>query len=159
MSSTLTLPVPPTRRPSLASQADSLAEARELLRRAARLPYHATRADAWARRFRRLTSDATAAIGQHVLRLQRSEVTGMAADGTPPHRLPALHRQAEEAENLIRAGFDLVHEAEAVHRPDIWNMVELGEQAMRLSIAVERHHNRLLDMAFEAGHRDIGGGG
>ena len=78
MSSTLTLPVPPTRRPSLASQADSLAEARELLRRAARLPYHATRADAWARRFRRLTSDATAAIGQHVLRLQRSEATGIA---------------------------------------------------------------------------------
>ncbi|MFN8506684.1 MAG: hypothetical protein U0547_03865 [Dehalococcoidia bacterium] len=156
MSSLLSLPAAPAPRSVPHAHPDPLDEARELLRRAARLPYHAARADAWARRFRRLTGDATTAITRHVLHLQRRQAAGAE---TPPRLLPALQRQAAEAEDLVRASFDLVHEAEAAHRPGIWNMVELGEQAMRLSIAVERHHNRLLDISYEAGQRDLGGGG
>ncbi len=158
MPSTLSLPAAPSPRPVPVAPPDPLAEARELLRRAARLPYHAARADAWARRFRRLTADATAAITRHVLHLQRGQPAEPGAE-TPPRLLPALRRQAEEAQDLARASFDLAHEAAAAHRPDIWNMVELGEQAMRLSIAVERHHNRLLEISYEAGQRDLGGGG
>ncbi|MCC6387857.1 MAG: hypothetical protein IT302_10795 [Dehalococcoidia bacterium] len=158
MSSTLSLPGAPSPRTVPHAHPDPLAEAHDLLRRAARLPYHAARADAWARRFRRLTGDATTAITRHVLHLQRRQAAGPGVE-TPPRLLPALQRQAEEAAELVRASFDLAHEAEATRRPDIWNMVELGEQAMRLSIAVERHHNRLLDISYEAGQRDLGGGG
>jgi hypothetical protein len=50
-----------------------------------------------------------------------------------------------------------VHEAEGLDQPGIWTMVELGEQAMLLSQALEKHQSRLLDIVYEANQRDLGG--
>ncbi|MBI2766225.1 MAG: hypothetical protein HYX53_09970 [Chloroflexi bacterium] len=136
---------------------DPIADARDLLRRAARLPYQAAHANAWSRRFRRLATDARRAIAAHVLRYERSDSPTAAAVEAAPHLLPAVRRDFEEHIELLRRSYDLVVEAEGLDSPTIWTMVELGEQAMLLSRALDRHHNRVLTIVHEANQRDIGG--
>jgi hypothetical protein len=136
---------------------DPIAEARDLLRRAARLPYQAAHANAWSRRFRRLATDARRAVAAHVLRYERSDSPTAVAAEVAPRLLPAVRRESEEHVELLRRSYDLVVEAEGAQSPGIWTMVELGEQAMLLAGALERHHNRLLTLVHEANQRDIGG--
>lgn len=139
---------------------EPLAEARALLHRAARLPYHAAQADAWARRFAALARDAGRAIGEHVRRAERGD-TPLDADfaGRAPHLLPALRRQEGAHGALMRRNLELVQDAEAARSPGIWTMVDLGERAMLLSQDVGRHHDGLLELLYEADCRDLGGGG
>lgn len=146
-------------RPLTPASPDPIDEARRLLRAAARLPYSATAPNTWLRRFRRHLVDARRALAIHVMRGERSDSDVNELAASDPRLIPHAQRQVHEHMELMRIAHSLVSETESIDAPDLWRMVNLSEETMALAQAVERHHQRLLDLTFESTHRDLGAGG
>jgi hypothetical protein len=135
---------------------DPLADAREKLRQAARLPFHASRPNSWQGSFRELAIDARASIRRHIW------LAGL--PDSPLNRVETQEPRLAHQVELQRSEHDLFSDniddlVAAVGEPgpvDIWRMIELGERAILLEMALARHHNRLSQLMYEATHTDIG---
>ncbi len=138
---------------------DPLADARDLLRQAARLPFHANQPQAWQAAFRRAVTEARSAIRHHIWSAELPDSPLNRAEMLEPRLLPKVDQQREEHEQFARKADALVAEASAPGDVDIWKMIELSEQAILLEMALARHHNRLTQLVFETTHQDLGAAG
>lgn len=136
---------------------DPIAEAGQLLRRAARLPFEAKRPRAWAKQFTHLASDARKALVAHILRAERTDSAFNQLGYERPELRAVIDRQNDEHAELLAQVFRLVEDSQILRNPGIWDMVEFSEKAKSLEVALERHHSRMVDIAFEATCRDFGG--
>jgi len=74
-----------------------------------------------------------------------------------PRLKPAIDRQRAEHRVLSRQADELFAEASIANDVDIWRMIDLGERAILLEMALARHHNRLVRLVYETTHRELGG--
>lgn len=135
---------------------DPIAEARETLRQAARLPFHAAHPNSWQDSFQSLVADARADLRRHIwlANLKGSPLNRVEAEEPRLHHQVELQRQEHE---VFADSIDELAAAAAEPGPaDIWRMIELGERAILLEMALARHHNRLMQLLFESTHQDIG---
>lgn len=147
-------------RPSRAADfKDPLAEAREKLRQAARLPFHAHQPHAWQTAFRQLVADARSDIRRHIWAAALPDSPLNLVENQEPRLLSKVEMQREEHETFAARSEQLVEEASAPGEVDIWKMIELGEQAILLEMALARHHNRLMQLVYESTLRDLGEAG
>lgn len=138
---------------------DAIVEARELLRQAARVPFAASQPAAWHARFHELAVDAQAALTRHIARSQVPGSPWSEVERPEPRLQPVLDRQREEHEALVKQAADLVADVGEPAEVDIWRMIDLGEKAILLEMALARHHNRLMRMVYEATNLELGGTG
>ena len=129
---------------------DPIADAREKLRQAARLPFHAARPNSWQSSFRQLVNDARADLRRHIWMASLPESQLNLAEAEEPRLHSSVEKQkAEHDDELVDASSDPAP-------VDIWKMIELGERAILLEMALARHHNRLSQILSETTHQDIG---
>ena len=140
-----------------AAISDPIARAQELLHTAARLPYTASRSRQWSRRFWEKVSAAREALQDHIRRSGQPDSAMSRVERELPQLRAAIERQRIEHQLLERKADALCEEAAAVQAADIWRMVELGEQATLLEMALSRHHNRLVRLVFESARREFTG--
>jgi hypothetical protein len=136
---------------------DPIGDARELLRRAARLPFAANYPLAWSSKFAQLIGDARSSVRQHIARATRPDSPMAQIEREEPRLHAAIERQRAEHTELARQMEDLHAEVSIVGDVDIWRMIELGEQAILLEMALARHHNRLMRLVYETTNRELGG--
>ncbi len=136
---------------------DPIADARELLRKAARLPFAASHPFAWSSRFAQLVGDARHCVGQHIMRATRPDSPMSEIEREEPRLHSAIERQRQEHTELARKIEDLYAEVSVASNVDIWRMIDLGEKAILLEMALARHHNRLVGLVYETTHRELGG--
>jgi hypothetical protein len=132
-------------------------EAARLLKAAARVPYHASRPNAWASRFRENIKGARRALSAHIRGAERANSPINEVHRDAPRLRPEVMRQAEEHGVLLAQLEGLERETDELESPDVWRMVDLGECALILEKALERHHDRFLDLVHEAHVRELGG--
>jgi len=125
---------------------DPLADAREKLRAAARLPFHASKPNSWQQAFRQLAVDARADIRRHVWLGSLPDSTLNRVELEEPRLSHQVGLQRSEHELFAENIDDLVAAATEPGEVDIWHMIELGERAILLEMALARHHNRLSQM-------------
>jgi hypothetical protein len=135
---------------------DPLAEAREKLRQAARLPFHASHPNSWQDSFRQLTSDARADIRRHIWLAGLSDSPLSKVEEAEPRMSHQVEVQRGEHDLFSENIDELVDAANEPSPADIWKMIELGERAILLEMALARHHNRLSQMIYETTHQDVG---
>jgi len=135
---------------------DPIAEAREKLRDAARLPFQATRPNAWQTAFRQLVTDARADIRRHIWLAELPDSPLKAVEDAEPRLRGQVDHQREEHVQFATRIDHLVDEAGTPDDADIWKMIELGEEAILLEMALARHHNRLVQLLYETTHQDVG---
>lgn len=138
---------------------DPIAEARETLRLAARVPFAASQPMAWHSRFRELVLQAEAALARHIVRSQVPGSPWSEVERPEPRLQPVLDRQCQEHEALVAQAADLVAGVGEPSEVDIWRMIDLGEKAILLEMALARHHNRLVRMVYESTNVELGGTG
>jgi hypothetical protein len=136
---------------------DPIGEAREMLRKAARLPFAASHPLAWSSKFAQLVGGARGCVWQHITKAARPDSALARVERDEPRLHPAIERQREEHADLARQVDDLYSEVSVAGEVDIWRMIELGERAILLEMQLARHQNRLLQMMYESTHVDIGG--
>lgn len=138
---------------------DPLGEAREKLRHAARLPFRAAQPSSWQSQFRELTQDARSDIRRHIwlASLEGSPLNDVEQAEPRLNYQVSIQRSEHDlfSENIDK----LVADSGTTSPIDIWKMIELGERAILLEMALARHHNRLSELFYESTHRDVGGGG
>ena len=135
---------------------DPLADAREKLRAAARLPFHASKPNSWQASFRQLAIDARADIRRHIWLATLPDSPLNRVEEMEPRLTNQVELQRSEHELFSENVDDLVSSASEPGPVDIWNMIELGERAILLEMALARHHNRLSQMIYETTHTDVG---
>lgn len=136
---------------------DPIQDARDILRQAARLPFAAGHPRQWSTRFIRHVGDARSALRHHIARTLRPDSPIRQLEAEEPRLHSALERQREEHLTLARQADELYAEASANPDVDIWRMIDLGERAIMLEMALARHHNRLLRLVYETTNREFGG--
>lgn len=149
----------PTQEGSAVDLKDPLAEARERLRQAARLPFHAHQPYAWQTAFRQLVAEARTDIRRHIWTASLPDSPLHLVENQEPRLLSKVETQREEHEAFAAKADQLVDEASAPGEVDIWKMIELGEKAILLEMALARHHNRLMQLVYETTLRDLGEAG
>jgi hypothetical protein len=135
---------------------DPIADAREKLRQAARLPFHAATPHSWQESFQALIVDARAALRRHIWLAGLKDSPLNIAEMEEPRLRPHAEQQRKEHDQFAEHIDDLVAVASEPGPADIWRMIELGERAILLEMAIARHHNRLMQLLFETTHRDVG---
>jgi|GEM_PF-2212629 len=135
---------------------DPLAEAREKLRHAARLPFHAARPNSWQESFRSLTMDARADIRRHIWLASLPDSPLSRVEQAEPRLGHRVEAQKCEHDLFSQNVDELVAAANEPSPADIWKMIELGERAILLEMALARHHNRLSQLIYETTHQDVG---
>lgn len=135
---------------------DPLAEAREKLRQAARLPFHAAKPNSWQESFRSLTMDARADIRRHIWLASLPDSPLSKVEEAEPRLGSQVALQRCEHEVFSENIDELVAAANEPAPADIWKMIELGERAILLEMALARHHNRLSQLIYETTHHDVG---
>lgn len=138
---------------------DPLGDAREKLRHAARLPFHAHQPQSWQSAFRQLIAEARADIRRHIWSAELPDSPLNVAETQEPRLHNMIDQQREEHRIFAERVDELVEEASRPGDVDIWKMIELGEQAILLEMALARHHNRLTQIVYETTFRDIGEAG
>ena len=138
---------------------DPIADAREALRQAARVPFAANQPMAWHGRFRELVLTARRDLGRHIVSSQLPGSPLSEVARSEPRLQSVIDRQREEHEALVRQADDLVAGAGEASEVDIWRMIDLGEKAILLEMALARHHNRLVRMVYESTNLELGGAG
>lgn len=136
---------------------DPIADAREMLRLAARVPFAASQPMSWHNRFRQHAAGARAAIRQHITRAGMPDSPINEIERSEPRLHAAIERQRDEHELLAAQADELVQEVSSAAAVDIWRMIELGEKAILLEMALARHHNRLVRLVYETTNRELGG--
>ncbi len=139
------------------SVADPIADARTLLRKAAHLPFAASHPFAWSSRFSQLVADARTSVRQHISRATRADSPMSQIERDEPRLAAAIERQRQEHDYLARQIEDLYAEVSVAGAVDIWRMIELGERAILLEMALARHHNRLAQIVYETTQRELAG--
>ena len=152
-------PTAPTALAAVASTHDPIADAREMLRRAAHLPFAASQPGVWSSRFVQHVGSARDFVRQHIFKSLRPDSPMSAIGREEPRLTTAIRRQKQEHADLAQAAEELYAQAKMSSTADIWRMIELGEQAILLEMALARHHNRLTQLVYESTHQDIGGEG
>ena len=74
-----------------------------------------------------------------------------------PRLKDAIERQRQEHADLARQIEDLYAEVSVANDIDIWRMIDLGEKAILLEMALARHHNRLVRLVYETTNRELVG--
>jgi hypothetical protein len=138
---------------------DPLAEARELLHRAARLPYEASRCRGWGPRFLAYAEQARRAVIDHVLGAERTDSAIERMRRMQPRLASRIQRQAREHQALLVRIHGLVLEAGLLTMPDVWAVVRLSEEALLIERDLGRHQDRLLDLVHEVTQVELGGEG
>ena len=129
---------------------EALTGARETLRAAARLPYSARHPETWLGRFT-----------QHARAAQRDIEEYMACATGPdspvekiiprdPRLAGMLAQQRAEHVTLLQQSSQLCLDAAEPGEVDVWRMIDLGEKAILLEIALARHSNRLQQLQYES---------
>jgi hypothetical protein len=136
---------------------DAIADARELLRQAARVPFAASKPMAWHSRFSEFVLVARRDIARHIVTSQIPGSPMSEVERTEPRLQPVIDRQREEHEALVREADELVAGVGEPAEVDIWRMIELGEKAILLEMALARHHNRLVRLVYESTNLELGG--
>ena len=136
---------------------DPLADARDKLRQAARLPFHAREPRAWQSAYRQLVVDARVDIRHHIWSSELPDSGLNKAEFDDPRLLPRIENQRDEHLAFSASADELVAEASTSDDVDIWKMIEFSERAILLEMALARHHNRLTQIVYESTLRDIGG--
>ncbi len=135
---------------------DPIADAREKLRMAARLPFQASHPNSWQESFHALTVDARAALRRHIWLASLKDSPLNAAEAEEPRLRPHVEQQRRDHDLFADNIDELVCAASEPGPADIWKMIELGERAILLEMALARHHNRLMQLLFETTHQDVG---
>ncbi len=135
---------------------DPIADAREKLRQAARLPFHASKPHSWQESFVALVVDARSALRRHIWLASLKDSPLNLAEEQEPRLRPHVEDQRKQHDDLADAVDQLVDAAAEPGPADIWRMIELGERAILLEMAIARHHNRLMQILFETTHQDVG---
>ena len=135
---------------------DPLAEAREKLRQAARLPFHAARPNSWQESFRTLTQDARADIRRHIWLAGLADSPLNRVEEAEPRLNFQVELQRSEHDLFSNTIDELVAAASDAMPVDIWKMIELGERAILLEMALARHYNRLAQLIYESTAVDVG---
>lgn len=138
---------------------DPLGDAREKLRHAARLPFHAHQPQSWQSAFRQLIAEARSDIRRHIWSAELPDSPLNIAETQEPRLHTMIDQQREEHRIFAERVDELVEEASRPGDVDIWKMIELGEKAILLEMALARHHNRLTQIVYETTFRDIGEAG
>jgi hypothetical protein len=128
---------------------DPIAEAREMLRLAARFPFAATRPGAWQSGFRKHTANAHKALREHIIRADLPDSPISQIEREAPQLRPIVLQQRDEHEPLLRQADELLELVTRSGTADIWQMIDLGEKAILIEMALARHHNRLMRLASE----------
>lgn len=150
----------PTRRDgSVVSFSDPIADSRDQLRKAARLPFHASTPNAWQTAFISHVTDARANLRRHIWLATLEDSPLSKAEAAEPRLRPQIEYQRQEHDDLAASVDALIAAAHDPEPVDIWRMIELGEQAILLEMSLARHHNRLSQLLFEATYQDVGGEG
>lgn len=135
---------------------DPIADAREKLRQAARLPFHASKPHSWQESFSALVIDARSALRRHIWLASLKDSPLNRAEEQEPRLRPHVEDQRKQHDELADCIDALVDSAAEPGPADIWRMIELGERAILLEMAIARHHNRLMQLLFETTHQDVG---
>lgn len=135
---------------------DPIAEAREKLRQAARLPFHAATPHSWQESFHALIVDARAALRRHIWLAGMKDSPLNQAEKEEPRLRPHAELQRKDHDQFAEGIDELVSAASESGPADIWRMIELGERAILFEMALARHHNRLMQILFETTHVDVG---
>lgn len=135
---------------------DPIADARDKLRQAARLPFHAARPNSWQASFRELVGDARADLRRHIWMAGLPDSQLNRAEREEPRLHSSVERQHAEHETFSEGIDELLRDAADQSPVDIWKMIELGERAILLEMALARHHNRLSQILSETTHVDLG---
>ena len=136
---------------------DPLAAARDSLRTASRLPFAASQPSAWLSRFTHQVDAARNAIRDYVVSENRQDSAICQIERDQPRLHPAVEQQRTEHAELVRHAKRLWDEAHGTPRVDIWRMIDLGEKAMLLEMALARHQDRLVRLVYESTNRELGG--
>lgn len=136
---------------------DPISEARELLRAASRLPFAASYPLQWSQRFGQHVGAARNALRRHIARAMRPDSPMSQIERDEPRLRSAIGRQREEHFLLAQQTDTLFEESRLQSDVDIWRMIDLGEKAILLEMALARHHNRLVRLVYETTHQELGG--
>ncbi|MEO8539072.1 MAG: hypothetical protein ABI577_04970 [bacterium] len=135
---------------------DPIADAREKLRQAARLPFHASKPHSWQDSFLQLVTDARADLRRHIWLASLKDSPLNRAEAEEPRLKTQVESQRKEHDVFAEQIDELVTVSSDEEPADIWRMIELGERSILLEMALARHHNRLMQLLFETTHRDVG---
>jgi hypothetical protein len=135
---------------------DPIADAREKLRLAARLPFHAAKPNSWQSSFRQLVADARADLRRHIWMASLPDSPLNLVEAEEPRLHSSVEKQRAEHDVFSESIDELVEAAAAPSPVDIWKMIELGERSILLEMALARHHNRLSQILSETTHQDVG---
>ena len=136
---------------------DPLMEARNLLRRAARLPFEAANAKAWGQAFTEHMTAARRAMVDHILESERVDSPMNEVARCAPRLRPLVNQHADEHRQILAQVHQLAEDARRLPKPGLWDMVEMSERAKELQMAADRHEHRRADLVFEANYRELGG--
>jgi hypothetical protein len=138
---------------------DPIAEAWQLIHEAARLPYTTARSRQWGREFRERARAARQGLRRHIAGSMQEDSVLTSVEREQPRLRTAVTRQLGE-HRLLALQLDALCDGVAADLDiDIWRMVDLGERAMLLGRALERHHDQLVRLMYEASNRELGGEG
>jgi hypothetical protein len=147
---------PQSRTRSRPAPKDPLFAAREKLREAARLPFESSQPNSWQEMFIQVVEEARIDLRRHIWMAGLSDSPLSEAEREEPRLLPHVDHQRREQDELAE-NIDALIAAVGGHTvADIWKMIELGERAILLEMAIARHQNRLSELLFETTHRDVG---
>jgi hypothetical protein len=138
---------------------DPIAEARQQLHAAARLPYASARSREWGRSFGECVRAARQALRRHIARSSEEDSPVSPVERAEPRLHSAMERQRSEHHALALQLDALCDAAASDADVGLWRMVDLGERAMLLERALERHHERLVRLVYEMSNRELGGEG
>lgn len=155
----------PTRRPARCGTPrhfargtrEPLAAARGSLHAAARLPFASSQGAVWRSRFAHHVETARNAVREHVISSNRADSVLSAIEREEPRLRTVVEKQRCEHAELVRQTKSLSEEAASRPDVDIWRMIDLGEKAMLLEMALARHQDRLVQLVYEATNRELGG--
>lgn len=136
---------------------DPLAEARDTLRAAARLPFAASHPAQWRAKFVHHVATARSAVRQHITKSSRPDSPMNEIAREEPRLQAVIEKQRAEHAQLAHQADLLCEEAGSSPNVDIWRMIDLGEKAILLEMALARHHNRLVRLVYESTNRELGG--
>ncbi|MBA4181264.1 MAG: hypothetical protein C0506_11800 [Anaerolinea sp.] len=87
----------------------------------------------------------------------RADSVLSAIEREEPRLRAVVEKQRGEHAELVRQAKSLSEEAASTPDVDIWRMIDLGEKAILLEMALARHHNRLVRLVYESTNRELGG--
>lgn len=158
-SGTLTLPAAEflTGSQGPAATGDPITDACVLLRTACHLPFQQAVPQRWLSCFQETVIAARRAVATHILRSERDDSMLNLLQRSEPRLRAEAERQLAEHAEIMHQIHGLADEASSIESPDLWCVIDFSEKAMRVEMALARHHNRYAQLVYEAENRELGG--